>query len=59
MAAIYNAYLNESNYQVRMVTDLDSAYAEIERETPDIILLDVELPDGSGLTLLKEVQLQE
>jgi|TARA_B110000902_G_C14270275_1_gene572867 two-component system repressor protein LuxO len=58
MAAIYNAYLNESNYQVRMVTDLDSAYAEIERETPDIILLDVELPDGSGLTLLKEVQLQ-
>jgi two-component system repressor protein LuxO len=41
-----------------MVTDLDSAYAEIEREKPDIILLDVVLTNGSGLTLLTEVQLQ-
>lgn len=58
MAAIYKAYLNDTNYQVRIVTDLDSAYNEIEREIPDIILLDVELPDGSGLTLLKEIQAQ-
>jgi DNA-binding NtrC family response regulator len=58
MAAIYKAYLNDTNYQVRMVTDLNSAYSEIEREIPDLILLDVELPDGSGLTLLKEIQAQ-
>jgi two-component system repressor protein LuxO len=58
MAAIYKAYLNDTNYQVRIVTDLDSAYSEIEREIPDLILLDVELPDGSGLTLLKEIQAQ-
>jgi two-component system repressor protein LuxO len=58
MAAIYKAYLNDTNYQVRMVTDLNTAYSEIERETPDIILLDVELPDGSGLTLLKEIHAQ-
>ncbi len=58
MAAIYKAYLNDTNYQVRIVTDLDSAYNEIEREIPDIILLDVELPDGSGLTLLKKIQAQ-
>ena len=58
MAAIYKAYLNDSDYLVRIVTDLDSAYSEIERETPDLILLDVELPDGSGLTLLKEIQAQ-
>jgi DNA-binding NtrC family response regulator len=58
MAAIYKAYLNDTNYKVRIVTDLDSAYSEIEREIPDIILLDVELPDGSGLTLLKEIQAQ-
>jgi two-component system repressor protein LuxO len=58
MAAIYKAYLNNTNYQIRMVTDLNTAYNEIERDIPDIILLDVELPDGSGLTLLKEVQTQ-
>jgi DNA-binding NtrC family response regulator len=58
MVAIYKAYLNDTNYQVRIVTDLNSAYGEIERETPDLILLDVELPDGSGLTLLKKIQAQ-
>jgi two-component system repressor protein LuxO len=58
MAAIYKASLNDTSYQVRIVTNLDAAYNEIERETPDIILLDVELPDGSGLTLLKEVLIQ-
>jgi DNA-binding NtrC family response regulator len=58
MAAIYKAYLNDTNYQVRIVTNLHSAYSEIEREIPDLILLDVELPDGSGLTLLTEIQAQ-
>lgn len=56
MAAVYKAYLKDTDYSVRIVTDLASARAEIERLCPDILMLDVELPDGSGLDLLAEVK---
>ena len=55
MAAVYKAYLKDTDYRVRIVTDLQGARSEIERMTPDILMLDVELPDGSGLDLLAEV----
>jgi len=35
--------------------DLRSARFTIEKENPDLLLLDVNLPDGSGLELLKEL----
>jgi DNA-binding NtrC family response regulator len=35
--------------------DLRSARFTIEKENPDLLLLDVNLPDGSGLELLKEM----
>ena len=56
MAAIYKAYLKDSDYQIRIVTDLDSARIEFAQLQPDIVLLDVELPDGSGLSLIDEIK---
>lgn len=56
MAAVYKAYLKDTDYSVRIVTDLASARMEMDRLTPDIMMLDVELPDGSGLDLLAEVK---
>lgn len=56
MAAVYKAYLKDTDYSVRIVTDLVGARNEIERLRPDILMLDVELPDGSGLDLLSEVK---
>jgi len=35
--------------------DLRSARFTIEKESPDLLLLDINLPDGSGLDLLKEL----
>jgi DNA-binding NtrC family response regulator len=35
--------------------DLRSARYSIEKDLPDLILLDVNLPDGSGIDLLKEI----
>ncbi len=35
--------------------DLRSARFMVDKESPDLLLLDVNLPDGSGLDLLKEV----
>ncbi len=36
--------------------DLKSARYTLEREAPDLVLLDVNLPDGSGISLLRELQ---
>ncbi|MBM3789552.1 MAG: sigma-54-dependent Fis family transcriptional regulator, partial [Acidobacteria bacterium] len=38
--------------------DLGSARYIIEKEAPDLVLLDVNLPDGSGIDLLKELHAQ-
>lgn len=56
MAAVYKAYLADTDYSVRIVTDLENARLESKRLTPDIVLLDIELPDGSGLDLLHELK---
>ena len=55
MAAIYKAYLNDTDYEVRIVTDLEGARAELARKQPGMVMLDVELPDGNGLDLLHEI----
>ena len=43
-------------YQVRLAMTLAEAKEQIKESSPDIILLDVMLPDGSGLDFLKELR---
>ena len=59
MAAVYKAYLQETDYSVRIVTSLEDARIECAQRPPNIVMLDVELPDGSGLDLLHELQDQD
>jgi DNA-binding NtrC family response regulator len=47
--------LSRSGYAVTAVNTVAKARAEIARETPDIALLDVKLPDGEGTDLLPEL----
>ena len=54
LAAIYASYLRAQSVDLVIVEDLASARAEWSRIQPDLVLLDVELPDGSGLDLLKQ-----
>jgi DNA-binding response OmpR family regulator len=42
-------------YAVRTAMNLAEAREQIARETPDIIVLDIMLPDGSGLDFIKEI----
>ena len=58
MAALYKAYLADTDYQVRIVTDIASAKQQLAQRQPDLVLLDVELPDGSGLELLDTINTQ-
>ena len=46
--------LSQHGLQSRVVYDGTNALKEVERKTPDLILLDVILPDINGLELLKE-----
>ncbi len=46
-------YLKEMNYICEVAMDFDSAMTKIELYDYDCILLDITLPDGSGLDIIK------
>ena len=47
--------LEDAGFRVSEAGRLAEAYAICERDSPDAILLDLKLPDGDGLTLLKRL----
>lgn len=51
----YNrAYLERAGYQVSAAESAAAARAVLDREPPDLLVLDILLPDGSGLELCRE-----
>ncbi len=46
--------LEDEGYAVSVAADAAAARAELRRERPDLILLDVWMPDVDGITLLRE-----
>jgi CheY-like chemotaxis protein len=50
--------LVEIGYRVRSAGDGSSALHEIEREVPDILLSDLNMPNVSGFELLSDVRRQ-
>lgn len=50
------AWLTPEGFQVRACHDSASALAALAGSTPEAVVLDVMLPDGSGLELLKQLR---
>lgn len=48
--------LTQEGYQVETARSMKEAYAAVERETVDLILLDISLPDGNGFDFCKYVK---
>jgi Response regulators consisting of a CheY-like receiver domain and a winged-helix DNA-binding domain len=48
--------LEQRNYEVLTASTLAQAQAQLAEGAPDIILLDVDLPDGDGLLFCKEIR---
>jgi len=46
--------LSDEGYEVQTAADAESARASLHRESPDLVLLDIWMPDTDGITLLKE-----
>jgi DNA-binding NtrC family response regulator len=48
--------LESWNYQVSEAEDLQGALRRFQQETPDLMTLDIKLPDGSGIDFLKRAK---
>ncbi len=53
LSLAYQEYLAEEPYVVRAVEDGKTALKELEKQIPDVILLDLSLPDMNGMDILK------
>lgn len=51
--------LGEQNYEVRAVTNGREALLAVEREAPDLILLDINMPDMDGYEVCRELKNRE
>jgi len=49
-------FLTEKGYSVENATSAAEGREKVERLKPDIVILDIRLPDGNGLELLKELK---
>ena len=52
LAAVYQGYLADENYDVTHVDTGKGAIAAIRDGSPDVLLLDLNLPDMSGMDIL-------
>jgi DNA-binding NtrC family response regulator len=55
LTEVYKAYLAGTDYHCVAVETLGTAHATFAAFRPDIVLLDIELPDGNGMDFLAEV----
>lgn len=44
------------DYDVRVATNGEAALSEVQKERPDIVLLDLKMPGMSGLEILKKIK---
>ena len=59
LAKSIQQYLQRENYLCEIAADISQGRQMIEDFTYDCILLDINLPEGNGLTLLKELKLDK
>lgn len=55
-AALLEAILRRAGYQLSIATGVEEARAFLALETPALVLLDRQLPDGDGLELIPEIR---
>src|SRR5262249_26086667 len=59
LAHVYAEYLARAGCAVEMAASAAAAREALGRQVPEVMLLDVQLPDGNGLELLRHVKAQQ
>jgi two-component system response regulator AtoC len=57
--ALLSDLLKDEGYKVRTADSAAKAVAEITKSRPDLVMMDVKLPDQDGITLLKQLKRDE
>src|SRR5690554_5499321 len=52
---IIKKFLEKNQYIVTTTTKLVDAYSSMERESPELIITDYRLPDGTGMEILEKI----
>lgn len=55
LATVYQSYLKKDNYGVTVAADGASALQSLTQSVPDVVLLDLQLPDMSGMDVLQRI----
>jgi two-component system alkaline phosphatase synthesis response regulator PhoP len=56
IASFVAAYLRNAGYRVRTAASAQAALAELVREMPALVILDLNLPDGDGVELCRRIR---
>lgn len=56
LAETYRAYLEPQDVEVLIAPDCASALEVVEEACPSVIVIDVNLPDGNGLDLMRDIK---
>lgn len=56
MRTLLSRYLTENNYSVRAVGDAQSLYRTLSRESFDLLILDLMLPNEDGLSVCRQLR---
>jgi len=56
VASALRLLFEESGYEVDVASTVKDAIAAATANTPDVMLLDLTLPDGDGLTILQQLR---
>ncbi|NBI31116.1 response regulator transcription factor [Chengkuizengella marina] len=56
ISRVLTVYIRKANYQVELAYDALEAMEQFEKVKPDLVLLDVMLPNGSGWDILKQIR---
>lgn len=59
LARVYQEYLRDEVYEVTHVSTVAESMQALNRDTPDLCVLDLRLPDGNGMQVLRYVQEQQ
>lgn len=56
VAALLARMLQSQGYRVQLAASLSAARAALQSELPQLLTLDMQLPDGNGLALLEQLR---